>query len=68
MQLPVTGDRAARRNRHLIDTNGRYNDAYRFWPVGKLAKLLRGDHHRHSKTRARPHRSATRRPATGSST
>lgn len=67
MHVPAAGDRPAWHNERLIDTKGLYSDAYRFWPVEKFVKLLRGDHHRHSKTRARPHPPA-RRPETGSST
>lgn len=41
------------------------DDAHQFWPVRPLAGWTSGDHHRHSKTRARPYPPAVLAPGTG---
>jgi hypothetical protein len=54
MHLPAASHRPARHTRHLPNTGGGLDDTHQYWPVRRLADWTSGDHHRHSKTRARP--------------
>lgn len=56
--------RPARHTRRLPSTVGALDDAHQFWPVNPLAGWTSGDHHRHSKTRARPYPPALYEPTT----
>ena len=65
MHANTAGHRPARHTRRLPSTKGGLDDAHQFWPLRPLAGWTSGDHHRHSKTRARPSPPALLAPETG---
>jgi hypothetical protein len=66
MHAHAASHRPARHTRRLLNTTGGPDDAHQFWPVRPLAGWTSGDHHRHSKSRARPYPPALLAPGTGS--
>lgn len=65
MHVPTASHQPARHTRHLPSTVGGLDDVHQFWPVRRPADGTSGDHHRHSKTRARLQPPAPLQPGTG---
>ena len=65
MHEHAASHRPARHTRRLLTTSGGLDDAHQFRPLRPLASWTSGDHHRHSKTRARPYPPALYEPGTG---